>query len=413
MSRLKVFIQRIYIVMRLWVSDIVTAARTNFLPAYTLKKKKSITKTKVCVLAIYQEGQLREDIKHLINTFLVLDCECIVINTRNITNLSDKLFDRITYIERPNWGRDFGSYQTGINYVLRHVNPASIERLVILNDSVFYCEAGLRSFLKGALEGPEAVTAVSENHNIKWHYASYFLSFGPTVIAHPLFAKFWKKYQKTNRRQATIRRGEMALSGCLEAIVGEAHLPRALFNSNLIAAVWNDQNFAKAPLQFIPTGPIATTSDLNSVMDTLVGNYLPSPNNVQFQIKMVPEDNCQAGLLITNNTTITELSEFLNQFGFKTTQSGLKSWFLTYILSEFHSGSQIHKGSILAIPCGIPIVKLDAIFRGDLDWGSIESIAMQLPRHQQPEFLSLFERQRYGASFLAGWKLTAFRYHLM
>ena len=41
MSRLKVFIQRIYIVMRLWVSDIVTAARTNFLPAYTLKKKKS------------------------------------------------------------------------------------------------------------------------------------------------------------------------------------------------------------------------------------------------------------------------------------------------------------------------------------------------------------------------------------
>ena len=154
MSRLKVFLQRIYIVMRLWISDIVTAARTSFLPAYTLKMKKSISKTKICVLAVYQEGQLREDIKHLINTLLVLECECVVINTKNIANFSDKLFEKITYIERPNWGRDFGSYQTGINYVLRHVTPASIERLVILNDSVFYCEAGLRSFLKGALEGP-------------------------------------------------------------------------------------------------------------------------------------------------------------------------------------------------------------------------------------------------------------------
>lgn len=267
--------------------------------------------------------------------------------------------------------------------------------------------------MKSALEGPEAVKAVSENYNIRWHYASYFLSFGPKVFRHRLFTNFWKKYQKTNRRQATIRRGEMALSGCLKAIVGETHLPRPLLNNDLIASEWDKQNLGEVPFQFIPTGPTATVTDLKRPMKDLYSGYLSGPKNVQIHITAQPEDNWQPVLCLSKATTISELSKFLDQFGFETNHDVLKSWFLSYILSDFRTGSQIHNASILAIPCGIPIVKLDVIFRGSLSWDNIESVAMQLPKHQQHEFLSIFGKHRYGASFLAGWRLTGFRYHLI
>jgi hypothetical protein len=68
-------------------------------------------------LALYEKGRLRSDIENLLITAKSLGMYVLAVNTLKVHN-PDGLKDKIDcYIERPNFGRDFGSYQTGFLHI--------------------------------------------------------------------------------------------------------------------------------------------------------------------------------------------------------------------------------------------------------------------------------------------------------
>lgn len=413
MRFLFVQILRMYAIVRIFADDLRAALAQLMTDDYKLLIEGTIEKPYIAVIALFQDATLRHDIQNLISTLSALNCDVVVVNTAKLQNPKEIIGDNITYIERPNWGRDFGSYQVGVNYVLRHKALPELDRLLILNDSVFYCETDLHGFLKRSMEDPAPVTAVSENHNINWHYGSFFLSFSRLVVEHPLFVSFWKKYQNTNRRQATIRRGEMALSRCLQAIIGYEKLPQAQLNQAMISTKWIDQNLGNTPFLFTPTGPTARHQTLEPIAQLLMNEVFHGPTGTQFRINSSAGDGSKIGIFLTETTELDEMKEYLSHIGLELTHEQLRQRFLSIFLDNSRGRSQIHEVGLLAIACGVPILKLDVIHRGDYSWRNVEWISTQLPAHQKEAYLSLLRRRLYGGSIFGGWRRVAFLYHLL
>lgn len=135
-----------------------------------------------------------------------------------------------SYIERPNFGYDFGAYRDGVLHVVDR--RPDLVRLALLNDSVWYPLPGKRNWMIEAEEmGHDLVGAISnygtprlplEHYlDIEWsyhsshknfHYASFALSFGPKILGDPGFRVFWQKFRMDNDKKRVVRRGEIGLT---------------------------------------------------------------------------------------------------------------------------------------------------------------------------------------------------------
>ncbi len=136
-------------------------------------------------------------------------------------------------IERPNFGYDFGGYREGMRALRPYLGQ--MERLVLLNDSVWYPLSADQDWpAQAEARGADVVGAVS-NYGVpfpeslsldgfRWrydislpefHYCSFALSFGPAALRHPVFRRFWRRIRLTNNKFHTVRRGEVALSRAL------------------------------------------------------------------------------------------------------------------------------------------------------------------------------------------------------
>lgn len=115
-------------------------------------------------------------------------------------------------IERKNIGRDFGGYKDAISIITNRY--PLIDRLVIANDSVFYCNQGLKDLI-AKLDGTEEFIGVSEVFEHHYHVASFLMSFGSRVVQSPAFRKFWRGYCPIDTRRWAIFRGEGALTAKL------------------------------------------------------------------------------------------------------------------------------------------------------------------------------------------------------
>ena len=132
-------------------------------------------------------------------------------------------------IERPNVGYDFGGYRDAILQLAPDL--PNLDRLYILNDSVWMVEAPQSWFQQVRATGCDFVGATS-NYGIKrddiknfrdltwtytighpnFHYASYALSVGPQILRNPAFLRYWRKFRLSNHKKRTVRRGEIGLT---------------------------------------------------------------------------------------------------------------------------------------------------------------------------------------------------------
>lgn len=132
-------------------------------------------------------------------------------------------------IERPNFGYDFGGYRDAI---LR-LGPklAQLDRLYILNDSAWMIDAprswfedvrqldvdfcGATSYYGIKRYDADAFRDLKWNYSAQhrnFHYASYALAMGPTLLRDDAFLAFWRAYPLSNKKQTAIARGEIGLS---------------------------------------------------------------------------------------------------------------------------------------------------------------------------------------------------------
>lgn len=134
------------------------------------------------------------------------------------------------YIERPNFGYDFGGYREAVLTIAPEL--PDMEQLVLLNDSAWFPltdktdwlddVAALNVDFAGSvshygLPRPKAVdfremTYEFETDHHHFHYGSYALSIGANVLKYPGFLQFWKELKFANKKDKAVRYGETGLS---------------------------------------------------------------------------------------------------------------------------------------------------------------------------------------------------------
>ena len=133
-------------------------------------------------------------------------------------------------MERPNFGYDFGGYRDGVLHLSEDLK--SLERLVFINDSVWFPLPGSRDWLDDveALDVDFAGAAsnygtprpeITDFRSIEWSYSSahrdfhvcsFAICLRPTVLRTSGFFRFWEKLRLTNKKNRTVRRGEIGFT---------------------------------------------------------------------------------------------------------------------------------------------------------------------------------------------------------
>ena len=89
-------------------------------------------------------------------------------------------------IERTDLGRDFGGYKDGISILFER--KADIERLIIINDSLFFLEGKVDELI-AELNGEEDVIGMTEDFHLYYHIQSFALSFSRLVLTNRRFLR--------------------------------------------------------------------------------------------------------------------------------------------------------------------------------------------------------------------------------
>lgn len=167
------------------------------------------------------------------------------------------------FVERPNFGYDFGGYRDGIR-LLWHwaVSP---DCLIILNDSVWFpldrsetmlasMEASPAAFL-GALRHVDLPGTDTEHAGI---FLSYFFLIKRPVLTSEVFISYWNNYVSTSNKYLTVRRGERGFSRALFAagvpseglysrdrfMAAVAQQPEAFLRQTLVYGAYTDPDLA-------------------------------------------------------------------------------------------------------------------------------------------------------------------------
>jgi hypothetical protein len=115
---------------------------------------------------------------------------------------------------RNNAGLDIGGYRDG--YLELRDDPR-VERLLFLNDSVYFFRDGLTAFFDRLMGSQADVAAPFENRQHHYHIQSFCLAISGAMVRHPAVGRFFQSYLPINSRRWAIHEGEVALSRLLTA----------------------------------------------------------------------------------------------------------------------------------------------------------------------------------------------------
>ncbi len=117
---------------------------------------------------------------------------------------------------RRNEGRDFGAFQDGLLALQQRGLMAAINRLILLNDSVYPITdlscSSWPDFLAGA---GDLVLGFSDSFQNGYHLQSYGLHLPRDVIQQNWWVSFWSRYRGWGGKTISIRDGEIGLSQLL------------------------------------------------------------------------------------------------------------------------------------------------------------------------------------------------------
>jgi hypothetical protein len=115
-------------------------------------------------------------------------------------------------IERADLGRDFGGYKDGISIIQQRFGAP--DRLILLNDSLFYFQEGLDDFV-AALDGEADVIAMTEVFEHHYHLGGFALSLSGRALESRRVRKYWRKYRPIPTRRWSVHKGEVGLTRTL------------------------------------------------------------------------------------------------------------------------------------------------------------------------------------------------------
>lgn len=143
---------------------------------------------------------------------LVANCyQVVFVSNCSVPATVERLLSeyRCGVIARKNIGRDFGAYQAGLFFVEKNFNSESIDRILLVNDTLIWFNDSSKIVSK-SLEGDW--NCLYLNLEYKSHAQSFYMSFSKEVIRSKSFKKFWARYIPLNSRIHAIAYGEQGLT---------------------------------------------------------------------------------------------------------------------------------------------------------------------------------------------------------
>lgn len=371
---------------------------------------------KIMLMALYEKGRIRDDVVAAMSAARSLGIYVIGVNTLKLARPDDYCDAMDCYIERYNFGRDFGSYKSGFNYMYTQGLAEKCPRLLMINDSVFFSNKHISSFLQNMFIDDFEVLGATENFEIEHHLGSFCIAMTSSVLNDKKLKKYWRSFKCTDVRPVVIKTGEMDLSKVLKRVVSSSEQFRSLYDTASAALVLQEQpEILKEVAKFSRSSEFTEcpSFSFSAVSSTIVGKYLHSSAalagvGVNVDVTELSTINMQYAssvsefhsFLCNSITNANELDLSLGQ----TIKDEVIASFITY----FAMGSQIHQNNIFLHKIGLPIIKLDGVYRGMFNPRDVEKLAEDLDAEQQDAFRRIMYSRPYGRAVLYGWKRAAF-----
>jgi hypothetical protein len=136
-------------------------------------------------------------------------------------------------IHRRNVGLDFGAWRDALTMI---ENITGLERLIILNDSIFGPLRDITTTLERCDFAAADVWGMTDSYDVRYHLQSYFLIFGRAALASDCFRDFWKRVRYVGHKRSVVLLYEVGLS---QALLKAGLRVKALFPYNeLVDAVF-------------------------------------------------------------------------------------------------------------------------------------------------------------------------------
>jgi len=405
-------IQLPYALVVLWILNFLSFLKSLWQRTNVAKISEPSPGSPILLFAAWEQRELRPDEQRLLRMAKEIGYFTLVVNTGVLKPVNYPV-DADSYLEIPNFGRDFASYKKGFSLIHQSQWASHASRIVMSNDSVFYSSHGLRNMLIAASEeNAPLASGATENFEIERHLGSFFISLDPEVFSHPKFLRFWRRYRRSDIRSKVIRRGELRLSKVIRRVVPETEF-KAMFDIALITKQVGDLKMADLDSFFAlgMTSPGAlhwNKARLPTVAEEWRNRHraLLLKSEGKLEIKA-----SEGSLHLTASSLQNLLAEISTKFPSleaARTRESLASIALQEILDAAASGSQIHNSALTLFKLGLPIIKLDLIYRGAGTFGDVTKLAFMLDREERSELLALLYTKPFGGHTLTGWKYAAF-----
>jgi hypothetical protein len=339
------------------------------------------------ILALYSSQPLPNFTANIIAALEASPVNLIVVaNSRLEPYLRAQLLQRCNLlIERANLGRDFGGYRDGISVLMRSVRD--IDRLVLLNDSLFYCQRGLAKLVED-LCGPHEFIGVTEVFEIHYHVQSYMLSFGPAAVRNRVFRKFWRKYRPISTRRWSVHKGEVRLT---------RRLTKAGFRPHILhQAAQLIPHLRPRPMrEVLEAARLLPQSDrrkLYGEFDRIIGTedlsvpeFEAISQGIRSNAPGAPPSKAAALAAIGNQL------DTMDRWNFEI--------FSNKLVSIIGSRNQVHAGGFLFMKyLGSPLIKRDIFYRGVYSLEEIYRILSDFNEPLRDEMMSDLRRGGTGAN---------------
>lgn len=392
------------------IASIINALRSIFEPHRILFEANHIGQP-VLLLALFEKGRLRPDIIRLLEVAKSCGVYIIAVNSKRLIAPADheSLID--CYIERYNFGRDFGSYKRGFLHIFGRGIERKAPRIIMANDSVFYSSRGLLDFLSLMNTTDVEALGATENHEIHNHLGSFWISLGQNVTQNKRFRRYWRRLALSDVRPLVILRGEMGLSKCIRRCVTDISQMRSHFNSSrFLEDLQNEEIFELA----IKSARTSLTDwkrlDWTRLADTFMRLYTldplrHAPGSVEFELGQWQSKRLSLVNSLEDFTTfLKEESSDADRLDIE-----LVRRFVIAQLGEIYiSGSQVHQNAPVLLAMGLPFIKLDGLYRGMFSIQDVETLCSLVPSAEATALRRELMSRPYGGDTLFGWRRLAF-----
>lgn len=379
----------------------------------------------ILLIALFEKTYLRKDVIRLLEASKRAGLYVIAVNT---CNLSDEFLEEYrylldVYISQYNYGRDFASYRKGFEYIFKNKLQYKASRILILNDSVYYDADRAPKFLDQMINTNLEVLGATENHEINYHLGSFAISVSKKIAMNNKFVKYWMNYSRSDIRPWVIKRGEMGLSKVISRIISNESEMKALYDASMVRTFLDKSyenviNFSNL-YRHSHLVDWPRLSCVGLMEEFLTYTKLNADKTNKNKLVDLDESSPTGTIKLArmgfnaNDIHVINLKNiniYLNNINYKV--DDIHDDFIKFIISKSVSnsrhGSQIHQNNACFVLMGLPIIKLDGIYRGIFSEHDITNFQKLLAPEYYAELINILYKRPFGGDVLMGWRRVAF-----